>query len=821
MNRTNLPLLWIFIDKKNTLWLTAKGRGLMQYKIDSGLPVFHKEFFVSDDFSHYTTHDIHTDRFGRFWLCGVNGIYIYDLNEEKIVFHANRNNVLKFDKLFGIVEDNRGNFWVPQYQYPSVCLSSETFEVVETSPVWMRREADTKLYAGISTIDKNGKAFTEGTGGFFVYHPDSLTTNPSPPYFVMEQLSVNGEIKFNNFLGANNIEFGELNYNENSIDITIKAVNHQTTYTTQFAYRLLGSSDGWKFVKRLGDINFSSLSPNNYQVQVKSTNDGKNWSKPTTLATFNIVPPWWQSIYAYIFYTLIFASLIYVLYKFQLNKRLAETEAIKLKEVDDFKNTFYQNITHEFRTPLTVILGLTENLKDNTSKTIKRNANQLLKLVNELLDIGLIETNTTNLDIKTQEVVSFTKYCLESLQSLAIKKQIELIFSSTRDKLFMNFDSNKFQLIINNLISNAIKFTPEFGKISIELEDSNNQIIIKIKDSGLGIPEDALDKIFDRYFQIENNKKNEGNGIGLALTKELVSLMNGEIVASNNIDKGACFTLIFPLQESKIVDNKNEKNIYKESSSKENIVLVIEDNDDVRKYINSLLEEKYTLINATNGAEGLKKAYKFIPDLIISDVMMPLINGYEVCDSLKSDERTNHIPIILLTAKADLDSKIQGISQGADIYLSKPFNKVELFVQIENLISLREKLKLKYSKEITDLSQSESNLTNPFLEKAKAKLLQNLDDESFGINEICKELGISRTQLHRKLKALTGLSTSIFLREIRLNEGYKLLSNNQLSISEVAYSVGFNDPNYFSKMFFEKYQITPSALKNSNQTINP
>lgn len=807
----------LFIDTDDTIWITAERKGLLQYNIVSGRPKFVKEFFISKQFLDYVTRDIKRDRLGRLWLSGTNGIYIYDLDQEQVVFHAHRDNILKHNGLFGVVKDNRGNIWVKQHQYPAVCINPDTFEVVETSPLWMRSKADTNIYAAIASIDSNGLAFTDGTGGFFVYHSDSLTVNPKPPNIALEQVRINGEILFNSYLGSQELRFDDLKYDNNNIDISLKEVNSQNSYTTQYAYRLLGSSEEWQFTKSLGNLNFSALDSNDYQLQVKSTNDGEYWSTPSTLATFSILPPWWQTNYAYAAYILLIALIIYSLYTTQLNKRLAESETEKLKEVDEFKNKFYQNITHEFRTPLTVIMGLSEQIQDKKSSIIKRNADQLLNLVNELLEIGQIESDVTKLNVQTHDIVSYSNYFIESLQSLADHKNVSLNFSSNHEEILVDYDDQKYQMILNNLFSNALKFTPQNGQIEMTINQVNDTVIIEITDSGPGIPDDQLDQIFDRYNSSRSTSNMNGLGIGLALTKELVKLMNGSINAENNLDQGARFIIEFPAAKS---SNKNlseeiinRTDIELISNTDKNLILVIEDNTDVRNYVHSTLSDHYHIISAENGEKGVALALEYIPDIILSDVMMPGISGYEVCEQLKNDDKTNHIPIVLLTAKADLNSKIEGITQGADAYLSKPFNKNELLAQLQNLIQNREKLKAKYASEISETSHKRPSLTDEFLSKIQDLLLSKIDDDAYGINDICQDLGTSRTQLHRKIKALTGFSTSIFLREIRLAEGYRLLIETDLNISEVAYAVGFSDPNYFSKLFNKKYDKNPSALK--------
>ncbi len=807
----------LYIDKDNFLWATNGAMELVKYNINSGVPKPIKTYFIAEELRDYITHNIFEDKFGRFWIVSFNGIYVYDRDAEKVVYHINKNNLLHHELLYGITPDNRGNFWVVQSFKPAICISSETFEIIETSPNWMRREGNTEIFSGPTAIDDNGKNFTDGTGGFFVYHSDSLKVNEQPPKVILQGLSLNGTERFNNFLGSNNLSFENLKYDENNITLNLKAVNPATTYKTLYAYRLLGNSNEWNYTKNLKTVNYNGLPPNKYELQVKSTSNGDYWSQPQTLASFDIFPPWWQTTVAYLAYALLAALIIYAFYRTQLTRKLAESESQKLKEVDDFKNTFYQNITHEFRTPLTVITGLANQIKDEKSPIIKRNAEQLLNLVNELLEIGQIEANVSKLNSTIQDVVSFSKYCLESYYSLANEKNIVLEFHSNKDEIFMNYDVQKFQLILSNLISNAIKFTPKEGLIELVITENNDTVIISVKDNGTGIPADELPNVFDRYYKSNNELNAAGIGIGLSLTKELVKLMDGIITASNNEDKGTCFTMEFPLAqqaEDQVAQIDNDNSGTFEMESDQNLILVIEDNQDVRDYIISILGKRYKIISAVNGRDGIEKATESIPDIIISDVMMPFMNGYEVCEFIKNDEKTDHIPLILLTAKADKNSKIEGITTGADAYLSKPFDEKELLAHIDNLIQSREKLKKKFANEINQEATSNKPLSHVFLRKIQDLILAHLDDDSFGINEVCNGLGISRTQLHRKVKALTGLSTSIFLREIRLNEAYKLLINSELTISEIAYQTGFSDPNYFSKVFSKKYELTPTQIKN-------
>lgn len=805
----------IYIDKENKLWASLLHKGLICFDIASGEP---KQIMShSKEFARFEARDIISDTLKRIWYTTENGIYVFDTKKEEIVNHLHQGNILDTNETWHLIPNSTGNFWLKQVISESICINPYTFEVVSSSPNWLKLMAKGSGFAGPNYIDKNGKAFTDGIGGFFVYKPDSLKINPRPPKVLLTSIEINGERVYQNSVGSTAYNFEKLNYSKNSITFNFKGIHSDNPDKIRYAYRLLGQNKEWIYTSTRSAINYSALVPNTYEFEVKAANKDLVWSEPTVLARFQIVPPWWKTSYAYAMYLVLFAVVFYSIYKIQLDRKLAETRAQKLKEVDDFKNRFFANITHEFRTPLTVIIGMAEKIESTAGSMIKRNANQLLKLINQLLEIGRIESNESNLKIERHDFVFFLKYTIESFSSLANDKSITMSFKANQNEIMMNFDIDKMQLVLNNLLSNAIKFTAEHGQIDIFLNRTNDSVELRIKDNGIGIPKDKLNVIFKRYYQIENARENQqGTGIGLALTHELIKLMNGKIEAENNKDGGACFIVTLPIVQSIYLQKDSE--IEKEEEltnidNEQNLILVIEDNKDIITYIKTILSDQYRIETAPDGEIGVDMAIELIPDLIVSDVMMPKMDGLQVCDALKNDFRTNHIPIILLTAKADIESKISGLKHGADTYLAKPFNPKELLVHIENLIEIRENLKQKYSSIIQDEAVSNKAVKNEFLEKIKATILDHISNDTFGINQICLEIGVSRTQFHRKLKALTGLSASIFIREIRLQKAYEMLKETSLNISEIAYSVGFTDPGYFSKLFHEKYHYAPSHLR--------
>ncbi len=528
----------------------------------------------------------------------------------------------------------------------------------------------------------------------------------------------------------------------------------------------------------------------------------------------------------------------FALAKSQFLQEQQRAEANRLKEMEQFKNRLYTNITHEFRTPLTVIMGMADNIRGhkNECKLIKHNSQNLLRLVNELLDLSKLENGTLSLDLTKGEIITYLQYLTESFYSMAEKKQIRLTFYSEIPALIMDYDEVKIQHIIYNLLSNALKFTQSGGKALMHIhqieQDAQSFLIVKIQDTGIGIPEKELPYIFNRFYQVDNfsTRKGEGVGIGLALTKELLTLMEGTIKVESIPQKGTTFTLRIPIIQELQTQNSKAENFSEaievpsielvdnqpvRTNGNLPLLLVIEDNRDIISYIQSILEKDYQVQTAFNGQEGIARAIELIPDLIISDVMMPKKDGYEVCQMLKMDERTSHIPIIMLTAKAGEVDKIKGLKAGADAYLRKPFNKEELLVRLKKLLELRQNLQERYAQFPATLFSSKRVpiLEDIFLQKLKALMEKNLDNMEFGMEVICKKMHLSYAQLYRKIKALTGQSPTIFIRKIRLEKALNLLQNTNLNISEIAYKTGFSDPNYFSRVFAEAFGVSPSTIR--------
>lgn len=521
----------------------------------------------------------------------------------------------------------------------------------------------------------------------------------------------------------------------------------------------------------------------------------------------------------------------------------------KLREMDGIKSRFFTNLTHEFRTPLTLILGPAEQVLEQTEdvKTrqqiglIQRNARRLLRLINQLLDLSKLEAGKMELSMAPTELIGLVKSTLLSFESLANRKQITLQFMASQHQLIMAIDHDKLEKILANLFANALKFTPADGKIMVtitrELVGEESWVELTVQDTGVGIAATQLPYIFDRFYQVDtsdagmpDHREQEGTGIGLALTKELVELHGGSIHISSQQNVGTEVTVRLPVQQEQVIDVTSEldpplveittpslpplPNVASELIDA-SLVLLIEDNDDVRTFLRSSLENTYRILEATNGEEGLRLAQQYVPDIVITDLMMPKMDGYQVCATLKQDERTSHIPLIMLTARADMESKLAGLATGIDSYLAKPFNQRELMAQMNNLITLRRQLRERYRQDSVWQTDEPAlpSMEQVFLDRVRAAIERHLADEQYSVERLSDDMGLSRTQLHRKLKALIDQTPGDLLRLVRLQRALELLRSNVGSVAEVGYMVGFGNPANFSTSFSRHFGYAPSEVK--------
>ena len=827
-------------DKDGWLWSVSRGNGVRQYNPLTGEIVHFKKLRANPV--------ILEDKSGNIWFNGRGGLKKYNKQTGKFTFpltgmetvHATWGN----DSILWVTTSGHGLFrfnintgkskrYSPKNGFPTsrpitifmdghgylwmssdvgvICFDPKT----ETSRLYDESDGlPSVVFSYGSCCRRNGEFFFPlWEGGFIRFHPDSLQNDSIVPRPAIVDFRL-----FNKTvaIGGEGSPLEQpiwatkelvLQHDQNSFTLGFTAFHYAAPNYNLFRYKTEGIDADWNDPGSQRAVNYAGLSPGAYTFQLKAANHDGIWSEPVTLI-ITILPPWWATNWAYLFYFALVIIVAFTFYSYkkrqwqlQLKLEQEHLEAERLKDLDAVKTKLYTNITHEFRTPLTIILGMVDQLtakwgRSDGLEMIKRNGRSLLRLVNQMLDLSKLEAGALPVQQVQGDVIAFLKYVLESFHSLAVRKNIDLLFQSEVADFNMDYDPEKLREILSNLVSNAIKFTPEGGSVQVTTQVSRagekEILTIVVEDTGSGIEPKHIHQVFDRFF---SQDRHSGAGIGLALTKELVKLLKGTIAVKSDQGQGTTFTIHLPvhrdapLENATVVPKQVDQQLFKEETDSQHSgqsdkpqLLIIEDNQDVVVYIKSCLQNDYQLEVATNGKEGLEKALEQIPDLIISDVMMPEMDGFEVCQKLKSDFRTSHIPIVLLTAKADPSSKIEGLRTGADAYLAKPFHQEELLVRLQKLLELRKRLRDRYSTYPFTKEQSvttEFQQEDTFMQKVRSAMESHLDEEQFGVPELCSELGISRSQLYRKFNALTNQPIAHFLRSLRLHKARGLPAKHQ------------------------------------------
>ena len=759
-----------------------------------------------------------------------NGLKLYNSKTGKLhnytTAHGLPNNVI-----YGILPDDDGNLWL------SSNIGLTKFKIINEGENVLIENYNN--YDGLQALEFNTGAYYKSPNGFLYFggldginwfHPSQLTLNTVKPKTVINNLAL-----FNKPIEID--ENKKFKHNQNTITFTFTSLHFSQPERNQFKYRLINNDEDWIHSGNTHTAHYTNLPPNDYEFQVISSNYDGFWNTVPATFKFKILKPWYLTNafkLAYLLLILITALAIYKYLKWRweikAQLQIEHTETERLKQLDELKTKLYANVSHEFRTPLTLILDPIENQlskknisqKDRTEFTlVQRNAKRLLNLVSQLMDLSKLEAGSLKLHVSKNDLSPFIKQLVSSFKYNIDKKKIDFSHNIANIKEVW-FDKDAVEKIVTNLLSNAVKYTPKHGRIIFDVNKQKDHAIITILNNGSTINPKDIDKLFNRYYRGDSNQ--EGTGIGLALVKELVTLSKGSIVANVINTDDIQFTITLPITKEafniediietpRIVKSpKKNPEIKHKQFDKKPLILVVEDDKDIRNYLKSCLEDTYKIITAANGKTGINKALKNIPDLIVSDVMMPLVNGIELCNTLKSNELTSHIPIILLTAKGDDESELEGLNAKADDYMTKPFKSRILETRIANLIALRKALRSRYNQEIIHKAKdiAITSLDETFLNKVEDVFKDNLTDSNFDAEAFSKKMLMSRMQLHRKLKALTGLSTTEFLRSQRLKIAIPLLQQSDATISEIAYQTGFSTPSYFIKCFKKSYHCTPT-----------
>jgi signal transduction histidine kinase/ligand-binding sensor domain-containing protein/DNA-binding response OmpR family regulator len=708
---------------------------------------------------------------------------------------------------------------------------------------------------------KNGKIIFGGDNGLVLFDPADIYISPDKPNIEFTGFSV-GNIGNTQDLNIepyrNSGNFIKLKHNQNFFNIRFALLHYEQPEKVLYRYILEGFDTEWTEQYNSREKTYMNLPFGEYLFKVQAKNPDNQWSEIKQLG-IRLNPPFWLTWYAYLTYFLIFILLLYMFRNYNIKRERLKNElelqhlkvenveklAQKEHELNELKLRFFTNISHEFKTPLTLIISPIEQYMETMKPLgheimaqVHANALRLKQLVSQVLDIRKIDQGNMEVTYAYADFIRFASGIAMRFKGLAAKKKLGFEFIAQNEHIFTRFDADKMEKILTNLLSNAIQNTFS-GKITLEIgkySDKHHsewaeQIEIVVKDTGVGIPEDSLEKIFDRFYQVNQAKSHTGGaGIGLSLVKELVALHQGTVKAESTPGKGSrfivCFPVIHPEKSSHSEEKTEQEKMPCDLPEPDNlqddirkVILIAEDNQEMRNYLVNELSGEYEILEAENGEEGLEKCLKFNPDLIMSDIMMPGTDGFEFCKQVKTDERTSHIPVLLVTALSGSESQQEGYHAGADDYITKPFNITILKEKIRNFLTTREKLKQQFIRdawsepEILKIASGDEK----FLKKAYEVIEENLSESEFDINDFAGEMATSRSQLYRKLKALTGLSASEFIKITRIKIAARLIKDKNYNVSEAAYTVGFKDPKYFSKCFQKQFGVIPSRFKDSGQ----
>lgn len=885
--------------RNGEIWTTTALQGINKIKFNpetgalSLIPVVSIKSLKEKDIDLTYYGRIHEDSKGKLWIVCKSGLHSFDLKTGAITTHR-LSEKSEFPEAWSVIEDDNRNLWIGTHI--GLCrFNMETGKV----RIFGKDDGIPIVSHGTNSVfkDKGGRLYFGGVGGFYSFHPESLKTNNYIPSVIITDFKLfNKSVRVDttkNAVLTKNISYTrsiKLKHNQNDFSFEFAALDYSQPLRNKYSYRLVGFQNEWIETDATNRVaNYTNLDPGSYTFRVKGSNNDDIWNEAGTSVAIIIHKPWWYTSVALLVYIAVLLGAIggfirwrlwriekeKMVLEYQVEERTKQIEEQKeeilsqrdmlehqnqqIIELDEIKNRFFTNISHEFRTPLSLIQSPVEEMLNDPRRNekerrklnmVQRHARRLLNLVNQLLDISKIDGSNMKLELVEADVMKHLSAIAGSFSSLAETKSIGYHLNFSKEELKTWFDWDKIEKIAINLLSNAFKYTPEGGEIifNARYKKVNDPVIplvldFSVTDTGTGIPEDSLKKIFDRFYQVESSLKREvgGTGIGLSLSRDLAILMHGNISVNSELCKGSTFIVEVPLGKSHL--NEPEfillKNlpgsgifvpeVYEQidavTSHQENllniekpVILIVEDNRDIRMQLIDNLNLEYTLVEAVDGIAGLKKATEMIPDLILTDLMMPRMDGIMFCNKLKNDERTSHIPIIMLTAKVTLENKITGFQTGADDYISKPFNMAEIKARVSNLIEQRKRLRERFSREII-LEPGDISITpidEQFLKKAIIIVEKHLSDENFDLPGFSDDMNMSRSTLFRKLHALTDQSPTEFIRTIRLKRAANLLKQNFGNVTQVSMEVGFNNLSYFNRSFKKHFGVSPLQYVKTN-----
>jgi signal transduction histidine kinase/ligand-binding sensor domain-containing protein/DNA-binding response OmpR family regulator len=857
----------ILQDKEGKLWVGTSG-GISLLGKDKVISGYYANSNNQTGLSNSNVNCLLEDSKDRIWVGTREGLNLFN----KLTNEFQRFTVadgLPDNIILSILEDNHQALWISTPNgvcnvIPKQEKTGVVFSVINYDESNNLQNREFNNNAALKT--HNGELIFGGPSGFNIINPDKIQKPAYRPKLIFTGLQIlnnnvePGEVINNRVLlqqSLSQLQTIRLKYIENVFSIEFASLDFGHSAGDKYAYMMQGFNSDWLYADGTQRrATYTNLNPGHYTFKVKVLNSDGVWSEEKALE-INIQPPFWRTTMAYIVYGLILAGLFLLARRITLDRihmryevKNQRQEAERAHSLEQLKTKFFTNVSHEFRTPLTLIISPLDKIIKQTPdeenrkqlNLVQRNARRLLSLVNQLLDFRKMEVQEINLHPAIGDIIGFSKDISHSFMDIAEKKNIRFSFSSNIESLEIYFDRDKFEKILFNLLSNAFKYTPDDGTVSIGLVyeppvngETDGTVAIEIKDTGIGIPANMQEKIFERFFQtdVPQSMANQGTGIGLAITKEFVRLHNGIITVKSEPEKGTCFTVLLPAK--KIYDApvrtgistlpaENPEEILPESQkrSKKKTIVVVEDNEDIRFYLKDNLKAYYKVEEASNGKEGWEKIKELNPDLVVSDIMMPLMDGVELARKIKTETLTAHIPVILLTAIGSEEKQLQGLKAGVNDYITKPFTFEILASKIRNLLAQQELLHKRFQKQI-EVNPQEVTITpvdEKFLKQALEIVERNMDKPEFSVEDLSRDMFMNRVTLYRKILSITGKTPLEFIRTLRLKRAAQLLEKSGMSIAEIAYEVGFNNPKNFTKAFKEEFKIIPSQYAASKKDKN-
>ena len=877
-------------DHQGNIWIGTTVGALM-VNADFKSPedaVFHHFVRVPDDIHSLSNNDVHwiiSTRKKELYLAtfggGLNKLVSIDGNGHAMFKSYCVQNGLPSDVLLSIREDNKGNLWMSTENGVSKFIpTEEKFE----NYVDKRISFQVRFSEAASAYTSWGNILFGASDGVFAFNPDSIRKSSYVPPIVFSKLLVANEdvvLGESSVLqqGLDDTRKLKLSHKENIFTIQYAALDYSAPSEIQYAYILDGFEKAWNYVGKQRMATYTNLPKGHYVFKVRSTNADGVWTENTRLLDIEVLPSFWETPFAYFLYVLfillIIVTAVYILFTIYRLKHRVHME----QQMTDMKLRFFTDISHELRTPLTLISGPVEYVLANTPlpadareqlQVVERNTNRMLRLINQILDFRKIQNKKMKMQVQRVEAVAYTRKIMENFESVAEEHQIDFLFETEKEELYLWVDVDKYEKIVFNLLSNAFKYTPNGKMIKVFIHEDENTVSIGVQDQGIGIAENKKKSIFVRFENlVDRNLFNQSStGIGLSLVKELVEMHKALISVDSKLGEGSCFKVDFLkgkehydesvelmqddatagmetirpvdiVEEAAPVEAEVESlSINEAEETSKGVMLLVEDNSELRLFLRSIFSAEYSVVEATNGMEGWSKALKFLPDIIISDVMMPEKDGIAMTRELRADMTTSHIPIVLLTAKSSIESKLEGLEYGADDYITKPFSATYLKARVKNLLAQRQKLQALYREDLmsagvvtvsveenTDANVEEnkvpemSSIDRRFMDKLVELREKNMDNGDLVVDDLVQELAVSRSVFFKKLKTLTGLAPIEFIKEMRINRAVQLIDTGEYSMTQISYMVGINDPRYFSKCFKQKMGMTPTeyrdrALKN-------